>query len=298
MGLGMQSWLRATPETTYGVYNSGGTPLWFRLVGDTAFDGMPEPQRKELMSCDGGNTPVQNISSRVKVGGKLRTPAYPTQMTALMGFATTLSSNDLSSWTFDHFDSQEAVRYLGGKAETLKLSCSAEQDEGIMMLDFGLTFQKPDSTAPTLTQPAFSVFPTELPYVHKESKSGFTVGGSVRTKYNSFSMELKNVLKGTFDEDTYISNLTYCGRTFDFHTNYQYNSTTDRTAFEAQTALVCSIVFTKASPSKVLTLDWKSSVRSTKRVRTTPLGDISRQEMSYRSFFDGTASTDFSFTET
>jgi hypothetical protein len=299
MGWGAQSWVRGTPELTYGVFDTTNiTPTWFRLVGDTAFSGMPEPQRKELMSADGGNRPVQNISSRVKAGGKLRTPFYPTQAAALLAFATALTSNDLTSWTFDHFDSFEAVRYLGAKVETLSLSCAATTDEGILMADFGLIFQKPDTVAPTLAQPAFTVFPTENPYVHKESKTGFTVGGSARSRYNNFKWDLKNILAQPFDEDQYISALSYCGRTNDFSSNFNYSAATDRTAYEAQTASTCSILFTKVSPAHTLKLDFSASGRITKRSRTTPLGDLSRQEFNFRSFFDGTALTDFISTVT
>jgi len=296
MGWGANSWLRITNESTFGTYNSGGTATWLRLVGDTAFNGMPEPQRKELFSADGGNTPVQNISSRMKVGGKLRTPLYPTQASVILGAATTLTSNDLTSYTIDHYDSFEAVRYLGCKIQGLDLSCSSESDEGIIMLDIDWVMQKFSSV--TLAQPAFSVFPTENPYVHKESKGGLTIGGSTRTLYNMFKMSLKNKLAATFDEDTYISNLTYVGRTFDFSTNFQYTSATDRTNYEGQSGQVCSIVFTKASPAHTMTLDWKSSVRYTQRQRYTPLGDVARQELSFRSFFDATATTDFSFSTT
>ncbi len=297
MGWGANTYLRATKEATYGVFNPSETinVLWFRLVGDTAFDTIPEVQRKELMSADGGNRPVQNISSRVTIPGKLRTPLYPTQTSKILAMATDISSGDLASWTFDYFDSFEIVRLLGGKVGGLDLSCSAESDEGIVMLDMDLVFQKPGSLG-SFSAPSNTLFPTENPYVHKESKGGLTVGGSVRTLYNQFKMSVKNILANSFEEDTYIANSTYCGRTIDFSTSFQYVAATDRTNYEGQAAQTCSILFTKASPASTLTLDWKTQARYTSRKRSTPLGNVARQDIGLRTFLDGTA--DFSFATT
>lgn len=295
MGWGSNQWVRATLETTYGTYNAAGTLLWFRLTGDTAFSMMPTPQRKELNSADGGNRPVQNISSRVVIGGKLRTPVYPTQCAAILNWGTTLTANALPSYTLDWFDSFESRRYLGVIPSKLKLSCAGTVDEGAAYFDLDLMGQAVGAV--TLAQPAFSVFPTENPYLHKESSTGFILHNT-RTMYNAFSMEVTNVLKGTFDELATISNLVYCGRTIDIKSSFQYVDVNDRTDFEAQTAEPASILFTKAAPAHTLSLDWKATGRITSRDQTIPLGDVARQGIGFRAFYDATATTDFSFVET
>jgi hypothetical protein len=295
VGWGSTVYARFTLESTYGTYNAAGTLFWARLAGDTAFSMMPTPGRKEINSADGGNRPVQNVSSRVMIGGKLRTPVYPTQCAAILGWGTSLTSNALPSYTVDWFDSFETRRYLGVGVNKLKLSCASTSDEGMAYFDLDLTAQAVSTV--TLAAPAFSVFPTELPYKHIESSTGFVLHNT-RTQYNAFSMEVANILKGTFDELPTISNLVYCGRTIDIKSSFQYIDVNDRTDFEAQTAEAASILFTKASPAHTLSLDWKATGRITSRDQSLPLGDITRQGVGLRAFYDATATTDFSFTET
>jgi hypothetical protein len=295
VGWGSNVWVRATLETTYGTYNAAGTVLWFRLADDTAFSLIPIPQRKEINSADGGNRPVQNVSSRIIIIGKLRTPVYPTQCAAILNWGTTITANSLPSYTVDWFDSFEARRYTGVGVNNLKLSCASTAEEGVAYFDLDLTAQAVATV--TLIQPAFSVFPTENPYKHIESSTGFVLHNT-RTQYNAFSMEVANILKATFDELPTISNLVYCGRTIDIKSSFQYIDVNDRTDFEAQTAEAASILFTKASPAHTLSLDWKATGRITSRDQSLPLGDITRQGIGFRAFYDATATTDFSFVET
>lgn len=298
MGLGNNVWVRATPETTYGAYDStqASNALWFRLFGNTAFSMQSDPKVQVLMSADSYARPVTNISNRAAVGGKLRTPIYQSQAAALLAFATTVTSGNLPSYTFDWYDSVNVERYLGVMCNQIDLTCSSDGDEGVLYGDLTLVGQQL-GTAPTLTQPAATVFPTELPYAHQDSRSGgFTIGGLARSAYNKFSCSIKNTLIGTFDELPYITNLLYAGRTVSFSTDFQYLSAADRTAYEAQTAQAAAITFTRGAHT--LGLNFEGQARITKRTRALPVGGVSRQALDFTAFLDTTATADFAFTTT
>lgn len=298
MPLGNNVWVRATPETVFGVFDStrvAAEALWFRLFGNTAFGMQVDPKYKALMSADGQNKPTTNIFNRYGVAGKLRTPVYPTQALALLNFATTLASGDSASYTFDFFDSVNVERYLGTKVPQIDLACAAETDEGVLYADLTLLAQA-QGTPPTLTQPAVTVFPAETPYAHQDNSTGFSVGGSARSKYNSFKASVTNTLIASFEELSTISNLTWAGRQVTFGADFQYTATADRTVYEAQTQQAASIVFTRGA--HVLTLDFKGKTTITKRTRQLPVGSISRQQIEFLAFIDNTPGTDFSFTAT
>jgi len=293
MGWGANQWLRLTTESTYGTFDSGGTETYIRLHTDNAFNMIPVPGRKEINSADGGNRPVQNVSSTMRYAGSLTTLLYPTQAAALLGWVATLTAKQLSSMSVDFYDSVRVRRYLGAKAAKATISCGAEQDEGILTLQLDLVAQTKAGSDPTFTEPAFSVFPTETPYTFQQSTTGFTVGGATRTKYNRFSCTITNKLAATMDELGYISGLNYCGRNVDFSTSFQYTANTDQGNYESQSALDCSIVFTHTT--NALTLDFNTKGRMTKRSRMLPLGDVAREEYDVRCLYDSGASGDFSF---
>lgn len=292
MGWGAQHWVKITPETTYGTFDGAATPIYIRLHADNAFTMIPTPRIKDIRSADGDNRPVQVVSSVTTYSGNLMTPLYPTQAAALLGWATTITSNALPSYTVDHSDTIRVRRYLGVGVNSLGLACAADTDEGIVYATLGLTGQTIASD-PTFTKPAFSNYPTENPYTHKQSSTGFTVGGSTRTKYNMFRLNVANKLVGTVDELAYISGLTYCGRDVTFSTSFQYTANTDQGNYESQAALDCSIVFTHST--NALTLDFNTKGRMSKRSRSLPLGDVSREEYEIRCLYDSSASGDFAF---
>lgn len=293
MGWGARQWLRLTKETTYGSYDSGGTTVWIRLTGDNAFTPYIAVGRNPIRDAAGGNRRVQVVSSTHAVAGAIKTLLYPAQASALLAWATTITSNDLSSYTADFYDSVRVRRFLGGKVESLKLSCSSGSGEGVLMADFGVAFQTYAGSDPTLTEPSYSSFPTTTPYTLKQSSTGFTVGGSTRTKYNRFDCTITNKLAKTYDELAYVSGLTYCGRDIDFSTSFQYTADTDQGNYESQTALTCSAVFTH--PTNALTLDFKAAGYMSTRSRSLPLGDVAREDYTVEAFFDSSATADFAF---
>lgn len=293
MGTGYQQWCRIYPEATYGTFDSGATAILIRLHADNAFTMMPTPRFKDIRSADGQNRPVQVVSSVTTHSGNLMTPLYPTQAAALLGWAGTITSNALPSYTVDFYDSVRVRRWLGVGVDSLALAAAADSDEGIFYANLALTAQTLAGSDPTFTIPAFSSFPTELPYTLKQTSTGFSVGGSTRTKYNRVNFTIANKLAKTVDELAYISGLTYCGRDVTFGTSFQYVASTDQGNYEGQSALDCALVVTHGT--NTLTLDFNTKGRMSRRSRQIPLGDISREEYEMRCLYDSGVTTDFSF---
>lgn len=293
MGWGSQQWLRVTPETTYGVYNSGGTPAWVRLVGGNAFTMRTVPQRQVIRSADGGNRRVQQVAPRKVVAGSLSTLCYPTQMAFWLGSALTLSGTptDLGSYTVDYWDTEQGHRFLGTKVGSLSYSTGSDSDYGSLSLS--LVAQSKSSVS--LSQPAFSVFPTETPYVHYESKGHISVGGSTLASYKAASFTINNTLTGTWDEDQWITALFYSGRDVNGSVTPQYNATTLRAAFEAQSSLAVTMAWSRASglttTLNMETLNYIPSVDD-----DLQLGGASYQTVGFEAFYDPANSTDVAFT--
>jgi hypothetical protein len=286
-----------TPEVTFGTYNSGGTPLYPRLVSDTALLAQSDPQRRLIMSADGGNRPVQVVAGRNLLTAKLHTALYPTQAQAYLDWACNISGGDLPSYTLDLFDTVDKTRNVGMKVKQLTLQCGKDQDEGIVWADLDLVGQQVLGTPPTLSAPAFASYPAENPYIHQESAGAFTLGSS-RASWAGFKVTVTNILVVDNEEFAYASAITYCGRTIAIGADFKYLAAADRTAYEAQTAQACSIEFTKASPAHTLTLGFQGQGRVSKRTRTLPLGGIARQSIDYDGFYDNTNASDFIYTVT
>jgi len=290
MAWGARQWLAIMPESTYGTYNTGGTLIYIRLASDNAFSMNPTVLSEDIRDAGGGNRKVQRVATRKSHAGSLTTPLYPTQANALLAWGATISSNDLGSYSINHYDGVRTRRYLGVKVGKLGLACSPTSH---LILSLDLVAQTTASD-PTFAEPAFSSFPTELPYTFQQSSGQFSVAASARTRYNSFALSIVNMLKPQFEELDYISSLPYCGRDVSFTTSFQYSASTDTAAYEAQTSLDTTIAFVHGT--NTLTLDFQSVGKLSSRARSMPLGDISREDYTLDAFYESAGGTDFGFT--
>lgn len=289
-----QQWLRLTPETTFGVYASGNTPIWIRLEGDNAFKMSVIPQRQSRNSADAGNRRRSNISARYLVDGTLTTPFYPEQADALLSWAAELTSNQTSSMTADFFDSVRTRRYLGTKVKQYQLTSDSSSDELIQQLQ--LWALKPDGTDPTLAQPADTVFPSSLPYLHTESAGLVKKDGAAITRYSSFTFTINNTLARQHDELPQVSQIDYCGRLVDMTLRKQYVDSTYRTLYEAQTPVALEAKWLRASPSSSVLIDFASTCIISDLGDDLPLGGIGNSEVTFECHYTRTDSTDLTIT--
>lgn len=254
----------------------------------------PAPLRQVIRSADGGNRRRQVVSARTAYAGQLTTLMYPTQAAALLGAALTLTSNDLGSYTLDFFDSVRVQGYLGAKVASLKIVSQADQDYTVVQI--GWVAQRLDPALTVLAQPLDTVFPSEVPYEHVETDGLISVGGSAISLYRGVTVDVKNVLSGTWDEKPYITRCYYSGRDVDVSLDVQYVSTAFRAALEAQTALTVSLGWARTSPTKSVTLDLKTKDYVASVADRIPLSGPAYQTIGVESFYDQGAGTDCALT--
>lgn len=302
-----QTWGQIIQETTYGAYNSAGATCYPRFTGGNAFTPRRVPQRQVIRSADAGNRMIQVVANRRVFTGTMQTLLYPTQAAywATMLTLGTDSNGYITppSYSFQYWDSIQAWRLLGGKAKTITITSSAEQDYVSMSVEW--VFQDRDNTFTTYAQPAESVYPVESPYQHHETSSNCTIGGTAFTNYKTLSLTFANVLQGPWNELQTISYLYYCGRDMKFSFGPEYlataanpSGTTFRTDYEQQTPLAFVLEWIRASPSHSLTIQCESSAYMSNIQDDLPLDGPGYQAIDVDVFFDKTAATDFAITAT
>lgn len=295
MGWSARQWLAVTPETTYGTYNTAGSPTWIRLWDSNAFTMRPRPLVATIRSADGGNRRRQRVASRQFSSGALSTLFYPSQASVLLNWAATLSSYVPQSCTIDHWDGVRARRYLGCLVKTLAIRSAATENDGVATLAFELVALQPASPDPSLPEPAATLFPVETPYTHQQS-AGLVTIGSTRSKYRSLEITIGNRLVPTWDESVYPTAIYWTGRDIDFSTAIQYLSATDRASFESQTPLACSVGWSQASPAHSVAMNFEAANYLDRVIDDLPLDGAGYQSLSLQSFFDNTALNDLTMT--
>jgi hypothetical protein len=293
MGWGSQQWLLATRESTYGVFDGSALPAniaWVRLVGNNPFTVRATPQRQIIRSADGGNRRVQVVANRKVVTGNLNTLFYPSQAAFFIGAAMTLTANDLFSYTLDYWDSVQVHRMLGSKVQTMTFAGTATGD----YLPLTMSWLCQSKSTVTLPAPAETVFPSENPYQHFESKGHVSIGGTT-SKYSAFSIAVKNTLDGTWDEDQWITACYYCGRDIDLSIRLQYLATTMRDDLMAQTPIAVTAAWSRAS-GLTASFDMKTKNYVADVADEIPLNAATYETVGIQTFFDTSALTDASFT--
>jgi hypothetical protein len=293
---GFYQWLQLTEESSYGVYNSGGTSIWVRLAGDDAFTPSKVPARTIIRSADASNRRLQVLAGRYAISAGLKTPFYPSQAGSWLSAATALSGTPLNgtSWTATYFDGIVYRQYLGGVLQQFDLDSQADRQEAELSTQW--LFQTVNDTG-SLAQPAITVFPSESPYLHTELGGRFTLSGTPITQFDSFHMSVKNMWTAKFYEQAYISFAQWSGRDIDLSSHLTYVDTSWRADYEAQTALTFVAEFYRSS-TRSCTLTFETAAFLSDRPVQHPLGGVLEQGITGQVFLDPTQSTptDFAFT--
>jgi len=285
-----QTWIELFKETSYGVFTGAGATAFPRLYGGNSFTARIVPARQIIRTADAGNRRIQVLANRLVIVGTLKTLLYPTQAAYWITAATTLTSNQLGSYSIEYYDSTRVQRYLGGMVHSLRIMSSAQQDYVSMEIDWIL--QSLDATFTVFAQPAQSSYPTENPYQHVNTAGNITLGGTPVTKYKDFNVTINNVLQPTWDETTTISACYYSGRDLNFTMTPQYTAATFRQNYEAQTPLTWVAGWANAVPKSV-TITGEASGYIGGINDDLPLDGPGYQGLQNEIFFDKTAATDF-----
>jgi hypothetical protein len=288
-----QTWIQFLEETTYGVFNATGAAFYPRLYQGNSFTPRRTVMRQIIRSADAGNRRIQVVANRQQFTGTLKTLFYPTQASYVWNAATQLTANVLPSYSALYWDSVQAWKLLGGRVSALRLSSNANQDYVTLEMDW--IFQARDDTYTTFPQPAESVYPTENPYCHVDTKTHITLAATAVTKYKQIDIALTNVLQPTWDEGQTISDALYCGRDFNFSLIPQYTAATYRQDYEQQTPLAWVIAWSIPTPHSV-TINGEASGYIDSVADDLPLDGPGYQTLASQLFFDKTATTDFTVT--
>lgn len=295
---GFYQWAIATPETSYGVYNAAGTPIYIRLAGDDSFTPVKVPARTVIRSADASNRRITNVSSRYAVSAGLKTPLYPSQAGAWMGAAATLTGAPLNvgSYTFDHYDGVVIRRYLGMVCQSMDLTSTADAQYASLSMNW--IGQKTDDANPSsFPAPAESNFPSESPYLHTELAGNgyFKVGGVTITQFDQLHLSIRNTIIAKFYESPTIAFAIWGGRDVDLQTHMTYVNTTFRGDFENQTALALTASFNR-SATKHLDLNFETVDIISDRSVSRPLGGVQEEGWTAQAFYDPANTNDFAFT--
>jgi hypothetical protein len=292
-------------EATYGVYDVAGTDVLAR-IDDPAFALDPVPAYYVIRTADSGNEPVLELSGRKVIAGDFNTFLFADGSApddwagSILKWATDISSGDLPSFSVTEWDGVRFRRSLGCKIGSLNLSCAAETQEGGLRCRMQILGMKPDTDPVGLTAPAASAYP-KLIYRHVESKGGLifrATGSSVRAKYRSFSLDIKNMVSANFDEDSYATDITYEGRDISGSFSVRFESKTDRDSFEGRSTHTASILFSKltTTPKHTLSLDLQTQCRITGLDRERPLDKRQYEMVKFMAYLDPTSGKTIGFT--
>jgi hypothetical protein len=298
MGWGAGAYCQIYKESTYGTFPpSPPSPLTIELSTDTAIFPRKIPFMRKIRSNRFGNRPHRNVSHRYQVQATLTTLLYPSQAQYLLDMALKLTSSELDSYSIRFYDTVEQTQWTGFKVKRLRLESAAETDEGEVKATLELWGQKRDANPAGWTTPADNLYPGDAAWAFVET-DGILVLGSTRTLYNRFAIEVNNELDRTFDEKAYCTTCTYAGREITWEFDCQFNSASDRSAFEAQSALSGSIGFTRSSGTITLGFDFNDAVVMNDWNANLPLGKKGYQQIKLQSLVDSTATTDITYTVT
>lgn len=308
MSQGYKRTIVLRPEATYGTYNGAGSDILVRVDQGGSFNMLPMPARHVIRTADATNRPILEVSSRSVLTGTLDFYLFADGVTPndyatrILNLVTDISSGDLPSFSIDEQDGVRLRRTVGWKVQSGRISCSAENQEGALRISLNCVGQRVISPDPSYTAPALTAYPTKL-YRFIDSKGLFifrTTGSTVRTKYRSFEVNFSNDLVGAFDEDQFVSDVTWCGREITGSTQVRFLAKTDRDAFEARTDHVASIAFLAlgGAQKNQLALDFRSRVKITDLPQERALNGLNYETIQFQPFVEASSGSDFAFTST
>ena len=294
-----RSYVKITKELTYGAFDSSGTANEIALHIPTGNDGMLRRTNDmwELRSAGASNRKLLTGSERYMVGGKINTPLFGIQAKLLMSLIQGITSAgggapyDLPSFSYQYGiwtdDNQILItqRVLGCKFA--KGSIKASSSSPVVMFDADIvgsqvvavptvvatnfpepTFAAAGTSAPT---PPASYYPVTDPFAFQDSAysvspaAGITINSVTQSMYDEFTLEFSNFLQANTFEAAYVQALYWRGRDVSFAIKKQYKNSTDRTNYEAVTALgSCAVVINDGTNKGTFTMNNQNFYASVK----------------------------------
>ena len=290
---GARSWLRATPETEWGIFDSSASAVWLRLEGDRPLTLQPRAFVREIAAADARGETVDHVLARIEVTGSLITPLYPDQAGVLLPWGLSPlavgepASYRLPSMTLDVFDGQRSRRFLGTRVQTLSLKTSAA--DPVVLMRFTLQAGRVDPVDPVVPEPLPSIWPAGPPYGLHDLQGGLLLGSTLSRKgFNLVELVVENRIDPLFDEEIHPGDLLYCGRTVSLTLRQRDRGNEpalDQTAHETQTRVApAKLIFQRGGRS--VEIDLRGRCRITEIRAETPLHGSKTRALQIRSDFD------------
>lgn len=302
--------VRITQEATYNVFNTSATSGQkadiFLTSGD-ACTVQKTPQYVPLRDSGVGNRMIKRFPGRYTVGGGLKTPLFPSQALLLTSLAANLTGSapcyDLPSFTLDRLffldDSCATVyqRTTGCKIDQFTLSADMSDGGFFLMADMQIMGSKYDDTITNTDFPtqSLSAYPLDDPYLFYNLAGNLTID-TVRTKFQSFTLSIDNILKSFPDETLYVGSVGWKGRDVTWSTKLLYQTQTDRRAWNTGGLHTVSATFNNGTHSVAFNLEASNSYTSVGD--SMPLDDYYTQTLSGQSLMDQASGTDLAITVT
>ena len=241
----------------------------------------------EVIDGSGLAEPVLFGTQTAALAATLTTEVTYTQASFLIGWAlqrintgqtapwtTTELPNDLASCTIDFAWSQfdtttmKTKRYLGCKPGGLTLTGSRDAPKLMMTMPIiGSTPQGnpyDSSVDPTLTEPALTVFPTDVA-VFQHLKGNFTIAGASRSNFENVTVTVNNTLVPYFDESRYANAIRLGSRRSTITTRFRLKSTvSDRVTYETATPQAAELTWNNGTHSIVLNYNSQNQINTYK----------------------------------
>ena len=287
--------LRLRKETTYGTYDAGGTTLYIELSAPNSFSVRRTPVLGTIRTPAAGNRPAKRHTSRHLIQGSLRTLLYHTQAADLLAWAFTPTANVLPSWTADYYDGVYYRRYTGLRVASCTITGEAEAEESRVVCTFNLMGQTDATiTIADFAAPAYTDYPSGIPYVFQEAGASGLKVGTTQARYNMFSINVENKLLPATNVLAYPDDLYYRGRDVKLSFRPEYSATTLRTAFRDQTTLDSELTLTQGGNSV------KFDIHDTVYIDTLEdaLGwdEVDRQPITLAAMYSSSNTTDLTIT--
>ena len=301
----MRRYLRLTEEATWGTFDGAATTTKIILVDldqANSYTVRPKPVTVDTRTAGSGNTRLKKTSKKKMLAGNLNMLIRGSQAVTLASWITPAAGSTAhKSFTADYVIEMEDTtkvysRHLGMMIQQAQIQSSEQSTLA------RLSLQVVGKTTATITvtdfaEPAATDFASDAFLCHEDLSGHFSIATS-RTEFESFGLTVKNLLDVRFFESSSPTRIKYCGRDVDWTSKLAYKIATDRSDYEALTAVSGSATYDNGVNTLVMSMNSENFFDDVE----DDLDDskVFLQQLNMQAFFDSAAGTpgDFAITAT
>ena len=255
-----REFLRITPETTPGTFNSTGAHTIIDIEQSNAYTVRPRPITVDIRTAGAFNRRWKRVSKKASLEGTLNWLMHGSQAAVFVDWSIA-ASNALKSYTVDHCvmmedDSSTKIysRDLGVYVRQAELLAS-EQDQVLRAQLQLVGMERTVIAATDFPTPVLTDFPTDAILTFEDASAGLSLHTASRLDLESFHLTIKNLIDVRYFVALWPQKLKYCGRDIDWTSRLAYSAAIPRADYEAQTPLAAAIIFNNGTNALTLNLN-------------------------------------------